>query len=412
MEGGGGGAAPGAGGTRTTSKLVEMDDADASVSEGIDSPVYDGDVESAPAAGSTQPIPIGQHRGGPTYIPMPTGAQSGSVTSFTLPADSEGEPTPGSGGGGAIGSHRLPTPKASRMALRPDYMNEPIPNSNPSSSTSHLLHLAPSTAAHRFDVGPPKMYVRPTLASVDDIRAFVRRAIEGNGMEDGIYRDWKTAEPPQDRPVRIYADGVYDLFHFGHALQLRQAKLSFPNVHLIVGVCSDELCREHKSGPAMTHAERMESVDNCKWTDEVAADAPWMIDQAWLDKWEIDYVAHDEEVYPTKAVDDVYDFVKRQGKFLPTRRTPSISTSDLLERVVRGYRDGFFDSKLEKNGHPELMASDVDWDSSGSVEKVRAREKRKAAAEAAKARSASGSHHHHRATALSQNTLLPSSTPS
>jgi choline-phosphate cytidylyltransferase len=54
------------------------------------------------------------------------------------------------------------------------------------------------------------------------------------------------------------------------------------------------------------------------------------------------------------------------GKFLPTRRTPAISTSDLLERIVRGYRDGFFDSKLEKNGHPELMASDVDWDSSAS----------------------------------------------
>jgi len=136
----------------------------------------------------------------------------------------------------------------------------------------------------------------------------------------------------------------------------------------------------------MTHAERMESVAQCRWADEVAEDAPWMIDQEWLDKWEIDYVAHDEEVYPTKAVDDVYDFVKRQGKFLPTRRTPSISTSDLLERIVRGYRRGFFDSKLAKNGHPELMASDVDWDSSGSVGKVRARESRKAAAEAAKHR--------------------------
>lgn len=64
------------------------------------------------------------------------------------------------------------------------------------------------------------------------------------------------------------------------------------------------------------------------------------------------------------------------GKFLPTRRTPSISTSDLLERIVRGYRGGFFDKKLEKNGHPELMAADVDWDSSGSVEKVAARKKR------------------------------------
>lgn len=63
------------------------------------------------------------------------------------------------------------------------------------------------------------------------------------------------------------------------------------------------------------------------------------------------------------------------GRFVPTRRTPAISTSDLLERIVRGYRDGFFDSKLEKNGHPELLAADVDWDSSASVEK---REKRAA----------------------------------
>lgn len=44
---------------------------------------------------------------------------------------------------------------------------------------------------------------------------------------------------------------------------------------------------------------------------------------------------------------------------------------------MRGYRDGFFDSKLEKNGHPELLAADVDWDSSASVEK-RERRKKKA----------------------------------
>ena len=70
------------------------------------------------------------------------------------------------------------------------------------------------------------------------------------------------------------------------------------------------------------------------WVDEVVRDAPWVVTPAFLDAHAIDYVAHDALPYAdaSGATDDVYGVVKRLGRFMETKRTEGVSTSDIILR--------------------------------------------------------------------------------
>lgn len=89
----------------------------------------------------------------------------------------------------------------------------------------------------------------------------------------------------------------------------------------------------------MTAIERAECVRHCKWVDEVIEDAPWIVTQEFIDKHEIDYVAHDDLPYASDEHDDVFKYVKENGYFLATKRTDGISTSDLITRIVKDYEE-------------------------------------------------------------------------
>ncbi|CAG8747121.1 31761_t:CDS:2, partial [Racocetra persica] len=167
-------------------------------------------------------------------------------------------------------------------------------------------------------------------------------------------RPFKINPPPTDRPVRIYCDGIYDLFHFGHAKSLEQAKTSFAHVYLLVGVCDDDTTHTRKGKTVLNERERAESLRHCKWVDEVIEHAPWVVTQEFIDKYNIDYVAHDDIPYASNDTADVYAFVKDQGRFLPTQRTNGISTSDLITRIVRDY-DQYVRRNLERGVSPKEL---------------------------------------------------------
>src|SRR5579859_8017905 len=125
--------------------------------------------------------------------------------------------------------------------------------------------------------------------------------------------------------------------------QLEQAKRAFPNVYLLVGIPNDEITHREKGVTVMNERERAESVRHCKWVDEVLStstgltqqvleNAPWVVTPEFLEKHKIDYVAHDDLPYGSGDVADIYEPVKKLGKFLPTKRTEGVSSSDIITR--------------------------------------------------------------------------------
>lgn len=149
-----------------------------------------------------------------------------------------------------------------------------------------------------------------------------------------------------NNPVHIYTDGIYDLFHYGHAKVFEQCKKMFPYVYLVVGVCNDEDTTKEKGKPIMTYEERCENVRHCKWVDEVV-EGPWLCTMEFLDKIGCKYIAHDPEPYRYGDIEDVYGPFKNAGRFLATKRTEGVSTTDLIGRLIRNY-DMYVERSVKK----------------------------------------------------------------
>lgn len=133
-------------------------------------------------------------------------------------------------------------------------------------------------------------------------------------------------------PVKVWCDGCYDMVHFGHANQLRQAKAM--GDYLIVGVHTDAEITKHKGPPVFTEEERYKMVRAVKWVDEVVEGAPYVTTIETLEKYGCDFCVHADDITLDADGNDTYRYVKQAGKYKECKRTAGISTTDLVGRML------------------------------------------------------------------------------
>ena len=135
--------------------------------------------------------------------------------------------------------------------------------------------------------------------------------------------------------TRVYADGVYDLFHFEHVESLRRARSL--GDYLLVGVAADgEQLEAFKRKPILTMEERMASVAGCRYVDEVLPlPCTYFIDRAWIELHDIDLVVHGDDL-TQKQLEYYYKVPIELGIFRKLPYTRDISTTDIIHRITGG----------------------------------------------------------------------------
>ncbi|KAI1336788.1 phosphoethanolamine cytidylyltransferase-like protein [Xylariaceae sp. FL0016] len=91
----------------------------------------------------------------------------------------------------------------------------------------------------------------------------------------------------------------------------------------------------------------MAAVEACRWVTKSIPHAPYVTELSFISHFGCKFVVHGDDITSDSNGEDCYRFVKEAGRFKVVKRTPSISTTDLVGRMLLCTKTHFIKS-LEK----------------------------------------------------------------
>ncbi|MEH8161486.1 adenylyltransferase/cytidyltransferase family protein [Aeromonas allosaccharophila] len=125
---------------------------------------------------------------------------------------------------------------------------------------------------------------------------------------------------------RIITFGTFDVFHVGHVNILKRAKAL--GDYLIVGVSSDRLNFSKKSRyPIYSEKDRFDIISSLRFVDEVFFEESLELKLEYIKQYHADILVMGDDWAGR------FDWVKTDCDVLYLPRTPSISTTEIIEIV-------------------------------------------------------------------------------
>jgi cytidyltransferase-like protein len=134
--------------------------------------------------------------------------------------------------------------------------------------------------------------------------------------------------------MRIFCDGVFDLFHHGHVNHFKQIKEIYINSFLIVGILNDIESTKYKRKPLFNQEQRKDFVESCKYVDETTHNYPIILTEEFINENNIDLVVHafsNKDDFKNQL--HFFDVPIKLNKFKHLDYDKSISTTNIIKNI-------------------------------------------------------------------------------